>query len=166
MNNKAFTLVELLVVIAVIGLLASIVLVSLGPVRDKARLATVQSFYAQVTHILAIDAVGIWKFEEGVGATEAKDSSGNKNHGTINGATLKTEDQCGLGFGGGMEYDGNDWVGFGNIFNTIAIRTIVTVAAWVKVDTLMQPDDGIGVVVSKRRLTVHDDMWSLYVSSS
>ena len=56
MNNKAFTLVELLVVIAVIGLLASIVLVSLGPARAKARDAARISDVRQMSTALEIEA--------------------------------------------------------------------------------------------------------------
>jgi prepilin-type N-terminal cleavage/methylation domain-containing protein len=37
MKRKSFTLIELLVVIAIIGLLSSIVLVSMNGVREKAR---------------------------------------------------------------------------------------------------------------------------------
>lgn len=42
-TKRGFTLIELLVVIAIIGLLSSVVFVSLGNTRSKARIAAAQS---------------------------------------------------------------------------------------------------------------------------
>jgi len=47
-KNKSFTLIELLVVIAVIGLISSIVLVSLKGARQKARIAKAQQEIRQI----------------------------------------------------------------------------------------------------------------------
>lgn len=51
-NNKGFTLIEMLVVIAIIGLLSSVVLVALGPSRNKAKDARIISDLNQVRSVM------------------------------------------------------------------------------------------------------------------
>ena len=56
MKQKGFTLIELLIVIAIIGLLASIVLISLGPARAKARDARRVTDVRQMSTALEVEA--------------------------------------------------------------------------------------------------------------
>ena len=85
-NFGGFTLIELLVVIAVIGVISSIILVSMKGTRGKARITTGMQFSQTINHTLGAYAVGIWSFNEGGGGI-ANDWSGYANHGTIVGAT-------------------------------------------------------------------------------
>lgn len=87
-NFGGFTLIELLVVIAIIGLLSSVVLVSMKGVRGKASVAKGLEFSQSVQNVLGAYAVGWWSFETIEAGNQVLDSSGYDNHGTVNGATL------------------------------------------------------------------------------
>ena len=88
---RAFTLIEILVVIAIIGILASIVTVVSFEVREKARIAAALQFSSTVHNTLGAYLVGEWRFEEGGNDTcptsdptynDICDTSGEDNHGT------------------------------------------------------------------------------------
>jgi prepilin-type N-terminal cleavage/methylation domain-containing protein len=89
MKRAAFTLVELLVVISIIGLLSTVAIVSMQSSRDKAAIARNLQFEASIQHAVGSDAVADWEFDEGSGTT-AIDSSGNGNNATlVNGPTWR-----------------------------------------------------------------------------
>lgn len=77
-NITGFTVIELLVVVALISLLASIVLVSLRGQLEKAHFAKILQFSTSVNHLLGAYTVTEWKFNQSSG-NEVKDSSRNGN---------------------------------------------------------------------------------------
>jgi prepilin-type N-terminal cleavage/methylation domain-containing protein len=101
-KQKGFTLIELMVTIAIVGLLVVIALVAFSGQTDKARIAKTLQWSRSIEHLLGADAVGIWTFDEGSGTT-AIDSSGYGNDGTINGASYTTDTPSGYGYA--LEFD-------------------------------------------------------------
>ncbi len=130
-KDKAFTLVELLVVVAVLALLASIVFSNLTGAREQAKISNILAFQSQVHNLMGSDLIGWWNFDEGTGSV-AKDSSGYGNDGTIVGAT-RVDGIPGAG-GKALEFNGsNNRVDFasGTTQEILNGTPAITLTAWV-----------------------------------
>jgi prepilin-type N-terminal cleavage/methylation domain-containing protein len=138
MNNRAFTLLELLVVITIIGILSSIVIVSMSGSTDSATIAKGKAYAQQIHALLGASAVGVWNFDEGTMDTcsptqDACDISGYNNHGTFMGDTHYVDSDIG---GYALSFDGaGDYVNCGND-NSLGITGDITIASWVKAEIL------------------------------
>ena len=108
MKRSAFTLVELLVVISIIGLLSTIAITQMSSSREKARIARGLSFEQSVQQAIGDDIFAQWNFDECSGAS-ANDTSGNGMNGTLNGGVAWSTDTpdgkgCSLSFNGSSAY--------------------------------------------------------------
>lgn len=134
-SNKSFTLIELLVVIAIIGLLSSIVLVSMIGLQGKAKITKTLEFGQSVDHALGAYAIGSWSFDEGSGTT-ARDGSGYGNNGAINGAVYTADTPyAAAGREGAGKYalDFNGTSDYVSIPYSSTLNTTedITISAWV-----------------------------------
>jgi prepilin-type N-terminal cleavage/methylation domain-containing protein len=113
-RQRAFTLVEILVVITVIGLLSSIIFAITRGANEQGRIAKGLYFSQHLHNSLGSYAAGIWNLDEGAGTT-ANDTSGWGNDGTLVGSPVwrcaATDDSytpsgqgCSLEFNGSSDY--------------------------------------------------------------
>ena len=125
--HKAFTLVELLVVVAVLALLASIVFSNLTGAREQAKISNALSFQSNMHNLLGADLVGWWNFDEGSGSV-ANDLSGYGNNGTIVGAT-RVDGVPGTG-GKAMSFNGSS--DYMELSNSLSIfNQSFTISMWI-----------------------------------
>lgn len=122
-----FTILELLIVIAIIGLLASITLTTYSGAQKKARIAQAWQFSDSLRASLQADMVAWWPFDETSGTT-AKDNYFNQLHGTVSGA------QWVQGIvNNALSFDGtDDYVSVPSSAELTAAALHYTVEVWVK----------------------------------
>lgn len=90
-NNKAYTLIELMIVVSIIGVLSTVVYFVASDARDKARMGSAKMYEASHVGVLRNHLIAEWKFEEGSGTT-TYDSSGLEAHASFVGSPQWSND--------------------------------------------------------------------------
>ncbi len=137
-KNRGFTLVEILLVLGIISLIASLILIVTTKAREKARIAKLLQFSANVNHALGAYLLAEWKFEESGDNTCSNpglpeyndfcDTSGNGYHGRNTQVTRAQNDEISeLGkagyFSGGAHIE---------VSPVVSDSGFITIEAWVK----------------------------------
>lgn len=122
-SKRAFTIIELLVVISIIGLLSSVALATFQGSRERARVAANLQFHQSVQGSIGSSEVGGWEFDEGSG-TVALDSSGSGHNGTHNATYVPGVN------GTALYFDGTSHVEGAGI--TASANQGATITVWVK----------------------------------
>jgi len=150
-KQKGFTLAEILVVIAILGLLATIIFTITGGAREQGKIAKGLYFSQHLHNSLGSYAAGIWSFDEGTG-TLANDISGWNNNGTlVNAPTWRCattdSDYTPSGQGCSLEFNGStQYVNAGNMVSLDIADLKITIETWVKT-TATAPDTDVGMRV-------------------
>ena len=105
-NKKSFTLIEMLVVIAIIGILSGVILISTSGSTDKARLAKAQAFATTTQTQLGYDLISEWKFDNS--SNPGEDTWKANDFNNISGATYKESTLGECASGGCYSFDGED----------------------------------------------------------
>lgn len=149
-QSFGFTLIELLVVVSIIGMLSSVVMVSLQSARMKGRVGAGVKFATYNYRAFGADALLVWNFNEPNGA--ALDMSGNNLTGTLTAAVTRATNDTPVGSGSSLLFDGIGGVESvlnSTIPSSLAAATLGnhTVSLWVKPASIVYPQQ---VLVGRR----------------
>jgi len=87
-GKKAFTLLEMLMILAIISILVTAILLYTKSTKEDARIASVLVFRNSVNDILGAYNTGTWRFEGATINNAGDDSSGHDNDCTIGGNSI------------------------------------------------------------------------------
>ena len=145
MNNKSFTLIEMLVVIVVIGVLSAFILVGMSSITSKASFAKGQAFLNSMDNSLLLGRVSQWKLDQVLGSSAPYTTSdtwgvntGTLMDGTDNTCVFTGTLECpqpvtsGCPSGNCLSFDGtNDYVDCGS-GSSLSISSTTTISFWFK----------------------------------
>ena len=154
MSRKAFTLIELLLVISVIALIAAIVFNSLRGARESARISNALVFQHQMHSLLGPDLVGQWNFDDS--ANRYGDFSGGGNTGTCTNCPVPVDGVPGTR-GTALSFDGVDDVVSVPHSASLNITGAITVGAWIRRNVVDRRDDIITKVAGGYNLLIHNN---------
>lgn len=143
-KKLAFTLIELLIVIAIIGILAGIIIISTTKATDNATLAKAKVFANSLRDSMGNNMVSEWKFDgtttDGSTATanDLLDTWGTSNGTPYSQPIVKTGSSCING--SCLQFDGvDDYVDFGNNPSLSMGTGNAAVSFWVNFDNTLAP---------------------------
>lgn len=134
--KRGFSLIEILVSVAIIAILAGITMINFKEPQDKAKLTKAKSDWAVMEGKYIEKLIGKWSLDEGSGTT-AIDSTDFKNNGTLyNSPTWKDSKSCVSGqcleFNGTNQYIATS----GSPANLISGAKPKTISAWIYPNSL------------------------------
>ncbi|MCG2690128.1 prepilin-type N-terminal cleavage/methylation domain-containing protein [Candidatus Parcubacteria bacterium] len=131
-TQQGFTLLELLVVISIIGLLASTFIFGYAGWTDKARLANTKSFSQSVRSSLTAYPIAFWNLDD-VGSTIV-DESGKGDNCTLTGGGNLADGV----FGTAVNFTGSNYINCGDVVDLNIIGSM-TLSFWAKPSSVASP---------------------------
>lgn len=139
---KAFTVIELLVVISLIGFIVSIILVSVKTGIERAKINHLLQFSATFKHALGAYIVGEWNFEDNL-----SDLSGsNNNCNWVGTGPSYIDNEASPHLGKTVQFDGSNYADCGNKDSLNVGTGDFTIELWAECTTYI---DNAGLVLKK-----------------